>query len=70
MQIVQLWRDGVEGCPDPSTGTSSKMAPRLRDFHPALVGYALTGQIENMLEAVAVIDDLHTPNGASDLTGE
>lgn len=35
------------------TGTTGKaMTPRLRDFHPALVGYALAGQADKAGEVV------------------
>lgn len=41
--------------------------PRLRDFHPALVGYALTGQAD---KAGEVIDCMMEHCKPGDLTGD
>jgi hypothetical protein len=49
-----------------SSSSSSSHIPRLRDFHPALVGYALTGQAD---KAGEVIDCMMRHCKPADLTG-
>jgi hypothetical protein len=44
---------------------ASKLTPRLRDFQPSLVGYALTGQADKAREVI----DLALQHCSQDLTG-
>lgn len=44
----------------------AKLCPRLRDFQPALVGYALTGQADKAQEVI----DMALQYSNADLTGE
>jgi hypothetical protein len=45
---------------------AAKLAPRLRDFQPALVGYALSGQADKAQEVI----DLALQHCSQDLTGK
>lgn len=56
-QLVAAW--------DGSGQKSAKLAPRLRDFQPALVGYALSGQADK----AAQVAELMTQHCKLDLTG-
>lgn len=57
-QLVAGWQAGGKA--------GAKLLPRLRDFQPALVGYALAGQADKAQEVI----DMALQYSNADLTGE